>query len=88
MARRTPTERPDMVNMHDAKTRLSELVARAENGEDIVIARDGKPAVRLVACAPMSRKRKLGIWKGKVRMAADFDAPLSDNELALWEGRA
>jgi prevent-host-death family protein len=74
--------------MHEAKSRLSELVARVENGEEIVIARDGEPAVRLVACKPKQAKRKLGIWKGKVRMAADFDAPLSEEELALWEGRS
>lgn len=84
-AKTTPT-RAAMVNMHEAKTRLSELVARVENGEEVVIARDGKPAVRLVACKPKKVKRKLGIWKGKVRMAVDFDAPLSEEELALWEG--
>lgn len=89
MPPRSSTLRPSVViNMHEAKTRLSELVARVERGEDIVIARDGKPAVRLIACKAKSSKRKLGVWKGKVRMAADFDAPLSDEELSLWEGGA
>lgn len=86
--RSATTRRSEVINMHEAKTRLSELVARVEGGEEIVIARDGKPAVRLVACKPKPTKRKLGVWKGKVRMAADFDAPLSEADLALWEGGA
>ncbi len=60
--------------MHEAKTNLSKLVARAEAGEEIVIARNGKPAVRL---APVRTKDGLialrGKWRGKVRMAEDFD---------------
>lgn len=60
------------VNMHEAKTHLSRLVARVEAGEEITIARAGKPVARLVA--PVSRKPlRLGVWKGKVRMADDFD---------------
>jgi prevent-host-death family protein len=82
------TGRSEVINMHEAKTRLSELVARVERGEEIVIARDGRPAVRLVACKAKPLKRKLGGWKGKVRMAAGFDAPLSDDELAVGEGGA
>ena len=60
--------------MHEAKTKLSKLVERAESGEDIVIARNGKPVARLV---PIARKNSLeavrGIWRGRVHIADDFD---------------
>lgn len=62
----------DIVNMHDAKTRLSRLVERALAGEEIVIARAGTPLVRLVPVAPAGRRRP-GRWHGRVRMAPDFD---------------
>jgi len=62
------------VGMHEAKTNLSKLVERAESGEDIVIARNGKPAVRLVPVPAKNNMRSVwGIWKGKVRIADDFD---------------
>ena len=60
--------------MHEAKTKLSQLVERAEAGEDIVIARNGKPVARLV---PVAAKASLdsvrGAWHGRVRIADDFD---------------
>jgi prevent-host-death family protein len=62
------------VGMHEAKTKLSQLVERAEAGEEIVIARNGKPVVRLVPVArPNSFASLYGIWRGKVHMADDFD---------------
>ena len=76
----------DPVNMHEAKTELSRLVERALAGEDVVIARAGVPVVRLVPLARQG-KRKLGQWAGRVRMAEDFDAPISDEDLDAWEGR-
>ena len=75
-----------IVNMHEAKTNLSKLVEEAERGEDILLARAGKVVARIVALRP-GRTRELGQWKGKVRMAEDFDAPLPEDELTLWEGR-
>lgn len=74
------------VNMHEAKTNLSKLVEEAEAGEEVVLARAGRPAVRLVPVRP-PRKRKLGQWKGKVRMSKDFDTPLPEDMLREWEGR-
>ncbi|MDH5676462.1 MAG: type II toxin-antitoxin system prevent-host-death family antitoxin [Myxococcales bacterium] len=74
-----------IVNMHEAKSTLSKLVEEAEAGEEIVLARAGKPVARLLpllARAP----HKLGQWRGKVRMAEDFDAPLPDDVLRDWEG--
>lgn len=73
--------------MHEAKTELSRLVERALAGEDVVIARAGVPVVRLVPVAAQG-KRKLGQWKGRVKLSDDFDAPLTGEELALWEGSA
>jgi prevent-host-death family protein len=63
------------VGMHDAKTHLSRLVERAEAGEDIVIQRNGKPAVRLVPVVeePQSLSSVRGAWRGRVRIADDFD---------------
>ena len=74
-----------IVNMHEAKSTLSRLVEEAEAGEEIVLARAGKPVVTLVPVRP-ARRRRLGRWKGKVVMSEDFDAPLSDQDLAAWTG--
>ena len=62
-----------MVNIHEAKTQLSALVARAEAGEEIVISRANKPVVRLVPVQSEQVQRRLGEAKGMVRMAPDFD---------------
>jgi prevent-host-death family protein len=63
------------VGMHEAKTHLSKLVERAEAGEDVVIQRNGKPVVRLVPVVeePRSLASVRGAWRGRVRMAEDFD---------------
>jgi prevent-host-death family protein len=62
-----------LVNMHEAKTHLSRLVARAADGEDIVIAKAGKPVARLVPYAERTEPRKPGGLKGKIWIADDFD---------------
>jgi prevent-host-death family protein len=75
------------VGMHEAKTKLSQLVERAEAGEDIVIARNGKPVARLVpvgATASLAAVR--GAWRDRVRMADDFDE-LPDDVAAALGGR-
>jgi prevent-host-death family protein len=60
--------------MHEAKTKLSQLVERAESGEDVVIARNGKPVARLVPiAATASLEAVRGAWRGCVRIADDFD---------------
>lgn len=64
------------VNMREAKAALSELVAAALRGEEVIIARANTPAVRLVPLEPVLRVRRLGWAAGKVWVAADFDAPL------------
>jgi prevent-host-death family protein len=60
------------VNVYEAKTQLSKLIERVESGEDIVIARAGKPAVRLVKWQEQS-DRVPGVWRGKVHVHDDFD---------------
>jgi len=64
------------VNVHHAKTNLSKLILRAEAGEEIVIARDGKPVVRLVPVESTPRKlHRPGALKGRLQVPADFLAP-------------
>jgi prevent-host-death family protein len=69
------------VNIHEAKTHLSRLVEDAAAGEEVVIAKAGRPVARLVALAAPSRVRKVGVLKGKLALPEDFDAPLSAEEL-------
>jgi prevent-host-death family protein len=64
------------VNMHEAKTRLSELVAAAERGEDVVIARGGAPAARLVAITAEHPPVRLGVLAGEIELGPNFDEPL------------
>jgi prevent-host-death family protein len=61
------------VNIHEAKTHFSKLLARVSEGEEIVIARNGKAVARLVPIQPEPKQRPLGIFKGQIWMAADFD---------------
>ena len=75
-----------VVNVHRAKTELSRLLARVEAGEDVVIARRGRPVARLVACAARSERRP-DVLKGRVTVPDTFFDPLPDEELAAWEGR-
>jgi prevent-host-death family protein len=63
---------PATVNIHEAKTHLSRLVERAEAGEEIVIARAGKPAARLVPLAPEGKPREFGGWRGKIKLPDDI----------------
>ena len=68
------------VNMHEAKTGLSRLVERAEAGEEIIIARAGKPAARLVPFT-VRRRRRLGLLDGRFTIPDDFNAPLPESVL-------
>ena len=77
----------DVVNLYDAKTNLSRLVDRAAAGEEIVIAKSGKPAARLVPLASPRPKRQLGILAGRMKVPEDFDAALPDDILDEFESR-
>jgi prevent-host-death family protein len=74
-------------NVHEAKTQLSKLLERVEKGEEIVIARAGKPIARLVPERPKRKKRQLGTAKGQIWMSDDFNDPLPDWLLDLFEGK-
>jgi prevent-host-death family protein len=72
------------VNVHEAKTHLSRLLQRVAGGEEIVIARAGKPIARLVPVDPRPQ-RVIGQDEGLFEIPDDFDAPLPDEVLALFE---
>jgi len=74
----------EAVNIHDAKTHLSRLVERVEAGEEIVIARAGRPVARLAPLRPRSSPRRPGLWRGRVKLAVDFDVP-DEGLLATFE---
>ena len=74
------------VGVHEAKSTLSKLLVRVEAGEDVVIARGGRPVARLVAVDDRQPERRPGAWAGRVRISDDFDAPLPPDELARWTG--
>jgi prevent-host-death family protein len=75
------------VTIHQAKTRLSKLIAQAEAGEEVVIMRGKTPVARLEPIATKKGKRKPGRLKGKVSLPnAFFFDPLPEEELKTWEG--
>jgi prevent-host-death family protein len=75
------------VNMHDAKTHLSRLVDEASAGEEIVLAKAGKPVARLVPLQAARKRRRLGVLAGRFTVPENFDAPLPEDVLADFEGR-
>ena len=73
------------VNVHEAKTNFSKLLKRVERGEEIIIARAGKPVARLSRLAADPLDRTPGSAKGQISIADDFDAPMPDLEQAFEE---
>ena len=69
------------VNIHEAKTHFSKLITKASQGEEIIIARAGKPVAKLVALEKKNAPRKPGSAKGQISMSDDFNAPLPDDIL-------
>jgi prevent-host-death family protein len=76
------------LNVHEAKTGFSRLLARVERGEEIIIARAGKPVARLIAFDPVAGAPVLGADQGSFVVPADFDAPLPEDLLEAFEGRS
>lgn len=72
------------MNIAEAKAKLSELIAAAERGEDVVIARGGKPVARLVSARSKGPAFRIGIAEGAVTRIPDFLEPMEDEEIALW----
>jgi prevent-host-death family protein len=75
-----------MVNMHAAKTHLSRLVNEVAAGEEIVIAKAGKPMARLLPFEPRREPRQPGLLKGQIWIADDFDEPLPEEIMAAFRG--
>lgn len=73
------------VNIHEAKTQLSRLVDRASKGESFVIARAGKPLVKVTAIDAPSRPKRLGFLEGEIRVPRDFDR-MGEREIAALFG--
>ena len=74
-----------IVNVHQAKTQLSRLLVQVEGGEEVVIARNGKPVARLMRVQEQG-KRQFGALKGQIKIDDSFFDPLPEEELAAWEG--
>jgi prevent-host-death family protein len=72
-------------NIFEAKTQLSKLIELAEQGQDVVIARAGKPVVRLTRLEPVKKPIIFGLMKGKIWVAEDFDEPLPEDFLITPE---
>jgi prevent-host-death family protein len=79
----------DTVNIHAAKTHFSRLIERVEAGEEVVVARAGKPVAKIVPFRPEPAPRKLGLMKGVFIIPDDFDDPLPDEmfDTALFPPR-
>ena len=75
-----------VVNVNQAKTELSKLLARVEAGEDVVIARRGEPVARLLAYKARAQ-RQPDVLKGRIQVPESFIDPLPEEELVAWEGR-
>ncbi|MGH9740895.1 MAG: type II toxin-antitoxin system Phd/YefM family antitoxin [Candidatus Acidiferrum sp.] len=73
-----------MYTVHEAKTNLSKLLRKAENGEDVVIARGSKPVAKLIALTCKRKKRVPGSFKGKIHIHPSFFDPMTKEELAEW----
>ena len=73
------------VTVHRAKTTLSQLIADAESGEEVVISRGDQPVVRLVPVQVAEPRRRFGALAGKLALDAAFFEPLPDDELRAWE---
>lgn len=75
------------INLYEAKTRLSELVESASQGKTVTIGKAGRPLAKLGPIEPPRVPVRLGLMKGSIRIARDFDAPLPDDVLDAFEGK-
>jgi prevent-host-death family protein len=77
----------DSFNVHEAKTHFSKILAKVQAGEEVVIAKAGRPIARVVPIHS-PRQRVPGRWRGQIWIAGDFDAPLPDDLLDAFEGKS
>lgn len=75
-----------IVNIHEAKTNLSKLIELTQAGQDVVIAKAGKPVAKLVEYKAKLKPRKLGLWKGKVWISDDFNDEDPEINKLFYEG--
>ncbi len=75
-----------LVNIHDAKTHFSKLINQALKGDEIIIARGGKPLIKLIPYTEEPQERRGGQFKGLIKISDDFDAPLSEDVLKHFYG--
>jgi len=73
------------INIHEAKTHLSRFIEKAAAGEEIIIAKAGKPVAKLVPLHNLPSSRSLGIFQGKLNVPEDFDAALSEEALLQFQ---
>jgi len=78
----------NQINIHQAKTQFSRLIERVAAGEEIIIAKSGKPIARLVPYVPKRAVRRPGSMRGKIRIKKNFDASLPKEILASFEGKS
>ena len=71
------------INIDEAGARINELVDLARQGQEVVITDEGRPTARLVSIPPAGGRREFGKYRGKIKIADDFDAPLPDE---FWLG--
>ena len=76
------------VNIHDAKTHLSRLIEQAAQGEQVIIAKAGKPLVKLTALEAPTRPRRLGFLKGQIAVPEDFDTMGAEEIARLFGAEA
>lgn len=62
-----------IANIHEAKTHLSRFIEQVAAGEEVIISKAGKPVAKLIRYQPSPKPRKPGVWKGKIKIATDFD---------------
>lgn len=75
------------INIHEAKTHLSKLIEKTSKGEEVVIAKAGKPVAKLVAYTKPLKPRKFGQWKGKIWISPDFDEEDEEINKLFYEGK-
>lgn len=76
-----------VISIREAQAHLSKIVDDVAAGAEVIIAKAGKPMVRLTPLFPQSRRKRLGLLRGKLRIAEDFNAPLAPELLAHFDGR-
>jgi prevent-host-death family protein len=74
------------VNIHEAKTHLSALLADVQRGDEIVLAKSGKPIAKIIPFPSINAKRQPGRLKGQIKLDPTFWEALPDTELSAWEG--